>query len=215
MKLYNYYRSSGSYRVRIALNLKGLSYDYDAVHLRRGGGEQFEPAFQKLNPHCLVPVLQVDDTVLNQSLAILEYLDETHPEPPLLPTDAVAKAKVRALALSIACEIHPLNNLRVLGYLGKELGASEATKGDWYRHWVNIGFKALEREVAGNRQQGPFCYGNRPTIADCCLIPQMYNARRFDCDLSKFPTLLAIEEHCNELAAFKDAAPEKQPDAEP
>jgi maleylpyruvate isomerase len=215
MKLHNYYRSSGSYRVRIALNLKSLTYDYEAVHLRRGGGEQFSDAFRALNPHSLVPVLQLGDTLLHQSLAIIEYLDEINPEPPLLPKDPVARAKVRALALSIACEIHPLNNLRVLGYLGKELRLSEAAKGDWYRHWVNVGFIALESELAKTRALGPFCHGETPSVADCCLIPQMYNARRFGCDLSMFPTLLAIEAHCEKLAAFRDAAPDQQPDAEP
>lgn len=214
MKLINYYRSSASYRVRIALNLKGLPYEYEAVHLRRGGGEQFTPAFQAVNPNSLVPVLETGQSLLYQSLAMLEYLDEVHPSPSLLPGDPLARAKVRGVALNIACDIHPLNNLRVLGYLGSELQATEAVKVKWYRHWVERGFSALETELAKYRPLGPFCYGETPTMADCCLVPQIYNARRFDCDLSNYPTLRAIDEHCNSLAAFRDAAPEQQPDAE-
>ncbi len=214
MKLYSFFRSSGSYRVRIALNLKGLPYDYTSVHLRRNGGEQFAPEFLELNPHALVPVLHDQSAVLSQSLAIIEYLDEVHPSPPLLPQGAIERAQVRSFALSIACEIHPLNNLRVLGYLGSGLQASEPTKTSWYQHWVKLGFTALEAQLAQNRQLGPFCFGQTPTLADCCLIPQIYNARRFGCDLSQYPTLVAIDKHCNELATFRDAAPERQPDAE-
>jgi maleylpyruvate isomerase len=214
MKLFNYYRSSGSYRVRIALGIKGLPYDYESVHLRRNGGEQFAPAFRSLNPQGLVPVLEDGPTVLTQSLAIIEYLDEVHPTPPLLPRDTVARALVRATALSIACEIHPLNNLRVLGYLGSVLYASEEAKTKWYQHWVRVGFEALESQLSQNRDAGPFCHGSSPTIADCCLIPQLANARRFDCDLSPYPTLVGIEAHCSGLKAFQDAAPERQPDAE-
>jgi maleylpyruvate isomerase len=214
MKLYNYFRSSGSYRVRIALNLKGISYDYEAIHLRRNGGEQFSARFRELNPHALVPVLEHEENVLTQSLAILEYLDEVFPTPALLPEGAVARAKVRSIAMSVACEIHPLNNLRVLGYLTKQLQVSEEAKVEWYRHWVNVGFEALEVELVKTRELGPYCYGRTPTIADCCLVPQLFNARRFGCDLSGFPTLTAIAATCNELSAFRDAAPDRQPDAE-
>jgi maleylpyruvate isomerase len=214
MKLFNYFRSSGSYRVRIALNLKGLRYDYEPIHLRRNGGEQFTPEFRKLNPHALVPVLQDGQELLTQSIAILEYLEEVHPTPPLLPTEPIARAKVRALALSVACEVHPLNNLRVLGYLSKELHVSESATVEWYRHWVDLGFEALETQVAQSRGLGQFCHGETPTMADCCLVPQIFNARRFGCDLSRFPTLIAIEQSCNELPAFRKAAPDCQPDAE-
>ncbi len=215
MKLYTYFRSSGSFRVRIALNLKGLHSTYEPVHLRRNGGEQFTPEFRKLNPQALVPVLEDGGELLTQSLAILEYLEEVYPDPPLLPKEAVARARVRAMALNIACEIHPLNNLRVLGYLKKELQVTEEAKLTWYQHWVELGFQALETQLSQNRELGPFCYGQSPTIADCCLVPQLFNARRFGCDLSSFPTLIAIERRCNELAAFRSAAPDRQPDAEP
>jgi len=213
MKLHNYFRSSASYRVRIALNLKGLAYEYQAVHLTRGGGEQFAPAFRELNPLSVVPVPEKGDARVSQSLAIIEYLDEVHPEPPLLPRSPAARARVRALALSIACELHPLNNLRVLGYLTRELGVSDEAKTQWYRHWVALGLAALEAEIA----QGPpgrFCHGDEPGVADCFLVPQLFNARRFDCDLSGYPRLLAIEENCALLTAFRDAAPNRQPDAE-
>ena len=181
MKLYNYFRSSASYRVRIALNLKGLSYDYASVHLKRGGGEQFTPACRALNPQALVPVLEDGEVLVKQSLAILEYLDETHPEPPLLPRTAHERARVRALALCVACEVHPLNNLRVLDYLAK-LGIDAAGRNEWYRHWVELGLGALEAELSANAS-ARFCHGDSPTIADCCLVPQLFNARRFDCSL--------------------------------
>jgi len=213
MKLHNYFRSSASYRVRIALNLKGLGYEYHSVHLSRGGGEQLGPEFRALNPQSLVPVLEDGGQRIAQSLAIIEYLEETHPHPPLLPKSAGERARVRALALSIACEIHPLNNLRVLNYLTGELGVSEEAKLLWYRHWLALGLAALEAELAGSRHTGNFCHGDSPTLADCCLVPQLFNARRFDCDLSSFPTLLDLERRCNELAAFRDAAPDRQPDA--
>ena len=212
MKLYNYFRSSASYRVRIALNLKGLSYEYATVHLKRGGGEQFAPAFHALNPQSLVPVLEDGELRLTQSLAIMEYIEEKHPEPPLLPRLPGERARVRALALSIACDLHPLNNLRVLDYL-KEFGLNEEAKTRWYQHWVELGLGALETELAG-RTTGRFCHGDSPTMADCCLVPQLFNARRFGCSLSEYPTLLAIEEQCARLRAFLDAAPEKQPDFE-
>ena len=214
MILHNYFRSSASYRVRIALNLKGIRYDYRPVHLSRGGGEQLKPGFLELNPQALVPVLEHDGVRLTQSLAILEYLDEIHPSPALLPATAEGRARVRALALTIACEIHPLNNLRVLHYLTGTAGVTTEAKSDWYRHWVELGLTALESELARSRDTGNFCHGDAPGLADCCLIPQLFNARRFDCDLASFPTLLAIEGRCLELDAFARAAPERQPDAE-
>jgi len=214
MKLHNYFRSSASYRVRIALNLKGLSYDYLPVHLRRDGGEQFSPAFSALNPQRAVPVLEAGGHRLTQSLAIIEFLEETSPEPPLLPRAPLERARVRAMALDIACEVHPLNNLRVLDYLDHELGASVEARTAWYRHWVALGLGALETQVAGSPQTGMFCHGDRPGLADCCLVPQLFNARRFNCELTPYPTLLRIEQNCNALQAFRDAAPDCQPDAE-
>ncbi|HEY3256976.1 MAG TPA: maleylacetoacetate isomerase [Polyangiaceae bacterium] len=213
MKLHNYFRSSASYRVRIALNLKGLAYEYRAVHLTRQGGEQFAPAFRELNPLFVVPVLETDDARLTQSLAIIEYLDEVQPEPPLLPRSPAARARVRALAQCIACELHPLNNLRVLGYLTRELGVSDEAKTKWYRHWVELGLAAFEAEIA-HGPAGRYCHGDDPGLADCFLIPQLFNARRFGCDLSGYPRLLAIEQSCASLPAFRDAAPDRQPDAE-
>ncbi|HWA78640.1 MAG TPA: maleylacetoacetate isomerase [Polyangiaceae bacterium] len=213
MRLHNYFRSSASYRVRIALNLKGLPYEYVAVHLTRDGGEQFASAFRALNPQSLVPVLEDTDGPLTQSLAIIEYLEELHPEPALLPKTAFERARVRALALTVACEIHPLNNLRVLNYLKSELGVSEAAKLAWYRHWLGAGLSALEAELKASARTGRFCNGDSPSLADCCLVPQLFNARRFDCDLSPYRALLAVEAACNELAAFRNAAPERQPDA--
>jgi len=214
MKLHNFFRSSASWRVRIALNLKGLNYEYVSVHLRRNGGEQFSPLFRSLNPHALVPVLDDSGERLTQSLAIIEYLDEVHPDPPLLPKGVTDRARVRALALDIACDLHPLNNLRVLNYLTKTLGASDAAKGAWYQHWVALGLEALEAQLASSRHTGQFCHGNAPTLADCCLVPQLYQARRFECDLSGYPRLLAIEQNCSVIPAFQAAAPEQQPDAE-
>lgn len=214
MKLHTYYRSSASYRVRIALNLKGLAADPSYVHLSKNGGEQFGPAFDSLNPQHLLPVLEDDGLVLPQSLAIIEYLDETRPELPLLPADPKGRARVRALSQAIAADIHPLNNLRVLKYLSEELGVSADQKNAWYRHWVALGLDALERQLAAHPATGRFCHGDTPTMADCCLVPQLYNARRFECDLSGYPTLLAIDERCAALPAFADARPEAQPDAQ-
>ena len=214
MNLYNFFRSSASWRVRIALNLKGLSYDYRSVHLRKNGGEQFTPEFRTLNPQSLVPVLDDGGQLLTQSLAIIEYLEEMHPEPPLLPEGARERARVRSLALCIACDLHPLNNLRVLNRLTNTLGASDEQKSAWYRHWVALGLGALEAELTNNRHGGQFCHANTPGLADCCLIPQLYQARRFNCDLSGYPSLLAIEQTCNAMPAFQAAAPERQPDAE-
>jgi maleylacetoacetate isomerase len=214
VRLYDYFRSSAAYRVRIALNLKGISPDERTyVHLRMGN--QRAQDFLALNPQGLVPALALDDgAVLTQSLAIIEYLDETHAEPPLLPRDPAARARVRAIALSIACEIHPLDNLRVLNYLMGTLGATREQKDGWYRYWIDVGFEALEKRLAREPATGRFCHGERPTIADIFLVPQMANARRFEIDLSPYPTLLRIESACNAVPAFADAAPAAQPDAE-
>jgi maleylacetoacetate isomerase len=214
MKLHGFFRSSASYRLRIALALKNISCEQASVHISRpGGGDQFLPAFRNLNPQLLVPVLEDDGHVLIQSLAILEYFEETHPTPPILPQDAVARARVRGLAMIIACEMHPLNNLRVLNYLTKDLGASEDAKLAWYRHWIKLGFDALEPMLAGSRETGTFCHGETPTIADICLVPQVFNAKRFDCPLDGYPTVMRIYEACEKLPAFAAAHPNKQPDA--
>jgi maleylpyruvate isomerase len=213
MKLYDYFRSSAAYRVRIALNLKGLAPERAFVHLRRGA--QRTEDYLAVNPLGLVPSLVTDGgEVLTQSLAIIEWLDETHPQPPLLPPDAAGRARVRALALAIACDIHPINNLRVLNYLTGTLGATEAQKNGWYRYWCDVGFEALETQLAREKATGAFCHGGSPTIADICLVPQLANARRVELDLSLYPTLLRIEAACNALPAFAAAAPSKQPDAE-
>ena len=214
MRLYDYFRSSAAYRVRIALNLKGVAPDERTfVHLRMGG--QRAQDYLALNPQGLVPALALDEgAVLTQSLAIVEYLDETHPEPPLLPADPIGRARVRAIALSIACDIHPLDNLRVLNYLIGTLGVAREQKDGWYRYWIDVGFEALEKALARDRARGRFCHGDAPTLADVCLVPQMANARRFDIDLSPYPTLMRIESACLALPAFADAAPARQPDAE-
>lgn len=214
MKLHTYYRSSASYRVRIALNLKGIDATEEYVHLTRNGGGQFAAAFDTLNPQHLVPVLEDDALVLPQSLAIMEYLDETRSGMPLLPADARGRARVRALSQAIAADIHPVNNLRVLKYLDEVLKVEPQQKTAWYRHWVALGLEALERQLAGSAATGMFCHGDSPTMADCCLVPQLYNARRFDCDLAAYPTIAAIDRRCGELEAFERARPERQADAE-
>lgn len=214
MRLYTYFRSSAAYRVRIALNLKGLAWEAVPVHLLRGGGEQHQPDYLALNPNGLVPALDDEGLLLTQSLAIIEYLDETHPEPALLPGDAVARARIRAIAQTIACDIHPINNLRVLRYLTRELGATDTQKTAWYRHWVELGLAAVEAMLANDSRTGVFCHGDSPTLADCCLVPQVFNARRFACDLSAMPTLLRIVERCEAMEAFRLAAPEHQSDAD-
>jgi maleylpyruvate isomerase len=213
--LHNYFRSSSAYRVRIAMNLKGLDYEYVSVHLSRNGGEQFLDGFKnKLNPHALVPVLDTGDALLTQSLSIIEYLEEVYPAYPLLPGSAADRAYVRQLSLAIACEMHPLNNLRVLKYLTGPMGLSEDDKSKWIHNWLELGLQALETEVAGSPRRGSFCFGDSPTLADCCLVPQLFNARRFNVDLTPYPVLCEIDARCNELDAFKRAHPGKQIDSE-
>jgi maleylpyruvate isomerase len=209
MELYNYFRSSASYRVRIALALKGLAYEYRAVHLAKN--EQSSAGFAALSTAGLVPLLRDGGHTVAQSLSIIEYLDETHPEPPLLPADAPGRARVRALALDIACEIHPLNNLRVLRYLVRELGASEEAKNTWYRHWVENGLAAVERQLL--LQPARFCHGDQPTLADCVLVPQIFNAHRFDSRLDHVPQVMKVFDACMQLPAFESTRPERCPDA--
>jgi maleylacetoacetate isomerase len=211
MKLYNYFRSSASFRVRIALQLKGLPYEYISVHLAKG--QHKLPEYSAIAADNLVPNLVIDGEHLSQSMAIIEYLDETHPEPALLPKAPLERARVRALAQSIACEIHPINNLRVLKYLSGTLGLSEDQKNTWYRHWVREGLEAFERQLA----QGPestFCHGNAPSLADCCLVPQIFNAKRFDVNLEGLPRTIGAFEACMKLEAFQKAQPSACPDAE-
>jgi maleylacetoacetate isomerase len=210
MRLYSYWRSSAAYRVRIALHWKGLPFETVATNL--GKGEQRGADFLGLNPQGLVPALEDDGQVLAQSLAILEYLEETHPDPPLLPRDPVGRAQVRSLALAIACDIHPLNNLRVLNYLKGPLGQPQASVDAWYRHWIHEGFRGLEALARRSGGDGAHLYGSSVTLADVCLVPQLYNARRFEVDLAPFPTLVAIGRALEALPAFAAARPETQPD---
>ena len=212
MKLHGYFRSSAAFRVRIALNLKGLAYDTAFVHLPRG--EHRRPAYGALNPQALVPTLDVDGNLLTQSLAILEYLEETRPQPPLLPKDAPGRARVRSLAQLIACEIHPLNNLRVLQHLKRALGQDEARVNAWYRHWIADGLAKLEAQLAGTSGTGRYCHGDAPSVADCCLVPQIFNAQRYQCDTTAYPTAMRVFAECMKLDAFDRAQPAKQPDAE-
>ena len=211
-KLHGYFRSSASYRTRIALNMKGLVYEQVSVHLARG--VQYTPEFSEISPQNLVPVLERDRLRLYQSLAIIEYLEETFPQPPLLPTEPAARARVRSLGLISGCEIHPLNNTRVLGYLTQTLKLSDQQKEDWYRHWVTVGFEALEKRLAGERETGRFCHGDAPGFADIFLVPQVANANRFKVDLQPFPTIRRINENCLMVDAFIKAMPQNQPDAE-
>ncbi len=212
MKLYNYFRSSASFRVRIALELKGLAYDYVPVHLARGDHKL--PAYAAVSPTALVPTLELDGGErLGQSMAIIEYLDETHPEPALLPADAMGRARVRALAQLVACEIHPLNNLRVLKYLVRELKVEEQAKNTWYRHWVREGLQAYERELE-LLPAATYSYGATPTLADCCLVPQIFNGQRFDVDFSGLPRTMAAFDACMKLPAFQRAQPSNCPDNE-
>ena len=211
--LYSYWRSSAAYRVRIGLNLKGLPYDIMPVHLLRDGGEQRTEAFREANPQMLVPVLQHGQRMLRQSMAILEYVDEMWPERPLLPATARHRQRVRALAQVVACDIHPLNNLRVLQYFENEWGVPQAERETWAKHWMAEGFAAFEALLHDHPSTGDYCDGDVPTLADCCLVPQVYNARRFGVDLSPYPTILRIEDACLQLPAFQAARPENQPDA--
>ena len=214
MKLYTFFRSSASYRVRIALNLKGLSYEQAPIHLRRGGGEHLAAAYKAINPQALVPALEDNGRILTQSLAIIEYLEEKYPDPRLLPSDPADKALVRSMAMIIACEVHPIQNLRVLNHVKNEYRQSDEQVSRWAQHWIDLGLSALEQTIASQPKRGTFCYGDTPTVADICLVPQLGNARRYGCDLSKYPVILAIEKNCIALPAFSNAAPEKQPDAE-
>ena len=214
IRLYTYFRSSAAYRVRIALNLKGIDYQAVPVHLVRNGGEHRSAEYLALNPQGLVPALAVDGQMLTQSLAIMEYLDETHPDPALLPADPLGRARVRAIAQAIACDIHPINNLRVLHYLGGTLGLDQAAKDVWYRHWVETGLQAVEAMLVGDPRTGAFCHGDQPGLADCCLVPQVFNARRFNCDLTMLPTIIGIADRCEKIDAFNQAAPAQQPDFE-
>ena len=214
MKLYTYFRSSAAYRVRIALNLKGFGYEAVPVHLLRDGGQQLTDAYRDINPSALVPALVTDGATITQSLAIIEYLDEVHPMVPLLPRDALGRARVRALAQMVACDTHPISNLRVLKYLKHTLHVAEEDKNEWYRHWVRVGLGAIEAHLARDADTGRFCHGDTPTMADCCLVPQVYNAQRFDVDFAPYPTIARINAACTELPAFAAAHPSQQPDTE-
>ena len=211
MKLYSYFRSSAAYRVRIALNLKGIGYETQSVHLVKDGGHNKRPEFRAINPQMRVPVLVTTaGEVLIQSLAIIEYLDETHPQPPLLPKDPLARARVRALAELIACDIHPLNNTSALRYLKNNLAQQQSAIDEWYRHWIVTGFEALEELIT----PGPFACGSEITMADVCLVPQVNNARRLNVPLERFPKIVGVDRACLAIAAFDRARPENQPDAE-
>jgi maleylpyruvate isomerase len=211
MKLYNYFRSSAAFRTRIAFNLKGVVCDTVEVDLRTDASDQLKPEYQAVNPQGLVPALVIEDTTVAQSLAIIEYLDEVYPEPPLLPRAPVDRARVRAMALAVACDMHPLNNLRVLNYLRSPLGHDEDTVNAWYRHWIAVGFSGLEQEARRASREGQYMFGSSVTIADIYIVPQMYNARRFKCDLEPYPTLRSICAHLESLPAFAKAVPEAQP----
>jgi maleylacetoacetate isomerase len=212
VKLYGYFRSSASYRVRIALNMKGLSYEQASIHLTKG--KQYEAEFAAISPQSLVPVLEHEGRLLTQSLAIVQFLDEVYPEPPLFPAEPYERHRVRSLALLIASEIHPLNNVRVLGYLAKTLGVSDEQKQTWYAHWVTTGFSALEKRLSGEPETGRFCHGERPGFADIALVPQVANAVRFKVDLTPYPTIRRISDECLKLEPFEKAMPQNQPDAE-
>ena len=213
MKLYNYFRSSAAYRTRIAFNLKGVQCETVEVDLRTAANDQLKPEYRAVNPQGLVPALVIEDTTVAQSLAIIEYLDEVYPEPPLLPRAPVDRARVRAMALAVACDMHPLNNLRVLNYLRSPLGHDEDTVNAWYRHWIAVGFSGLEQEARRASGDGHYMFGTSVTIADIYIVPQMYNARRFKCDLEPYPTLCGICAHLDSLPAFAKAVPEAQPGA--
>ena len=212
--LYSYFRSSAAFRVRIALNIKAIDYQIRPIHLVKNGGQQHQPGYLELNPQGLVPVLQVNEQVISQSSAIVEYLEETYPSPAMLPDLAIDRAYVRSLAQIIACDIHPLNNLRVLEYQKKEWDIKEDDKQIWYRHWIQQGFAAFEQRLEENNNNGLFCFGLTPGIADAFLIPQVYNALRFNCDMQPYPLIQGIYDNCMQQTAFANAAPENQPDAE-
>lgn len=212
MKHYGYFRSSASFRLRIALNLKQLEAEPVLVNFSKK--EQFSDAYRAINPQTRVPSLEIDGTILTQSLAIIEYLDETHPQPPLLPGDALGRARVRGLAQLIACDIHPINNLAVLNYLADPLGVEEEQRNEWYRHWVAQGFTAMEAMLAGHPATGTYCHGETPTLADICLVPQVFNAQRYQCPLEPYPMLMRIFDACMQLDAFDAAQPSRQPEAE-
>jgi maleylpyruvate isomerase len=211
VKLYSYFRSSAAYRTRIALNLKGMPYEMTSIHLTKDGGKQFTPEYRAVNTQARVPALELDSgEVLTQSLAIIDYLDETHPEPPFLPRDPIERARVRAVAHAIACDIHPLNNLAPLRYIKNELGKEQAAIDAWYQHWVVLGFETVEAWL----RPGPYAFGERVTLADICLVPQVANARRFKVDMDRFPKIAGVDAACLKLPAFDKARPENQPDAE-
>lgn len=211
MRLYTYFRSSASFRVRIALNLKGIAFDPVAVSLVKGAHRHDD--YGAINPQKLVPALVDGDQLLTQSLAIIEYLEEKQPLPPLLPEGALARARIRSLALLIACEIHPLNNLRVLHHLKRSLGQSEEAINTWYRHWIADGLSRFEADLAGAKPSGKFCHGDLPGLAECCLVPQVFNAKRYECDLAPYPVTMRVFDECMKLEAFDKAQPMKQPDA--
>ena len=212
MKLYTYFRSSAAFRVRIALNLKGLAYEPVFVHLAKG--EHRKSDYGAINPQALLPTLEDAGKRLTQSLAIIEYLEETHPRPPLLPKDALGRARVRSLAMLVACEIHPLNNLRTLQYLKRALGQNDEQVNSWYRHWIADGLGRFEADLANASSTGKFCHGDAATMADCCLVPQIFNAQRYQCDTAPYPTVMRLFAECMQLGAFDRAQPAKQPDAE-
>jgi maleylacetoacetate isomerase len=212
--LYGYFRSSAAFRVRIALNLKGITPEYQFVHLLKDGGRQHTPSYKAINPQEIIPTLVHDGHAIGQSLAAIEYLDEIRPNPPLLPSDALGRARVRQLAYVVACDVHPINNLRVSNDLRDRFGAGQDAQRDWHQHWITLGFAALESLLSSSDQTGLFCHGDRPTLADVCLVPQIANARRVALDLSPFPTLLRIERAALALPAFDAALPVNQPDAE-
>ena len=214
VKLFGYFRSSAAYRVRVALNLKNIEWQSEIIHLTKNGGEQFSEAYQKLNPQSLLPTLEDDGNYLTQSLAILEYIEETYPDPPLLPTLPTQRARVRSIALAVACDIHPINNLRVLKYLSQELKLDQVQKTTWYRHWISAGLGAIETMLTQSSETGEFCHGSSVSLADICLVPQVFNANRFDCDMSAYPTIMRINDACLSMKEFQQAMPENQPDAE-
>jgi len=212
IKLYTYWRSSASYRVRIALSLKGIDYEAVPISLKPGDDEQRKDAYRAINPQMLVPFFDDGNVAMGQSMAILEYLEENHPQTPLLPAAEPLRSKVRAFCNAIACDVSPLNNLRVLKYLSSEFDVSDAQKSDWYAHWIVEGFQACEHLSVGYAHEGPYAFGKDVTLADALLVPQIYNARRFKVPLDEYPRLVAVTDACNELQAFRDAAPENQPD---